>query len=147
MSEKEEFLGWVRSRLKDAEKAIHDGDAGPRLAIWSKNEPVSVFGAVKSANGQAEVRELFRRLEARFSDCKSYSYEVVAADVIGEMAYTAGYEHTHASITGEPRSYTLRVTQLYRREVGEWKVAHRHADEVPKAEESTQQAPLASLSD
>jgi ketosteroid isomerase-like protein len=24
--------------------------------------------------------------------------------------------------------YTLRATQVYRREDGEWKVAHRHAD-------------------
>ena len=147
MSDKEEFLGWVRSRLKDAEKAIHNGDAAPRLSIWSQNEPVTVFGAVKSANGQGEIRELFRRLEARFSDCTSYSYEVVAADVIGEMAYTVGYEHTQASVAGVPRSYTLRVTQLYRREDGEWKVAHRHADEAPKAEEATGQTPLAGLSD
>jgi ketosteroid isomerase-like protein len=28
------------------------------------------------------------------------------------------------------------VTQLYRREEGEWKVAHRHADTVPESEET-----------
>jgi ketosteroid isomerase-like protein len=58
----------------------------------------------------------------------SYSFEVIAADVVGDMAYTVGYEHTQASIDGEPRVYTLRVTQVYRREHGEWKVAHRHGD-------------------
>ena len=42
------------------------------------------------------------------------------------------YEHTSASVNGEPRTYTLRVTQVYRREDGEWKVAHRHADTVPE---------------
>jgi ketosteroid isomerase-like protein len=26
----------------------------------------------------------------------------------------------------------LRATQVYRRESGEWKVAHRHADTVPE---------------
>jgi ketosteroid isomerase-like protein len=46
------------------------------------------------------------------------------------MAYTAGLEHTSASVDGRPRSYTLRVTQAYRREDGEWKVAHRHGDTV-----------------
>ena len=135
MSDKEEFLGWAGSRLKDAEEAMHNGDAAPRLAIWSENDPVTVFGALKSAIGREEVRELFRFLETRFSDSRSYSYEIVAADVVGDMAYTAGYEHTQTSVTGEPRSYTLRATQIYRRENGEWKVAHRHADEVPKAEE------------
>jgi ketosteroid isomerase-like protein len=39
-------------------------------------------------------------------------------------------------VNGEPRRYTLRATQVYRREDGEWKVAHRHADTVREAEES-----------
>jgi ketosteroid isomerase-like protein len=71
---------------------------------------------------------------------------LVAADVVGDMAYTVGYEHTQASVVGEPRSYTLRSTQIYRREDGEWKVAHRHADEVPKTEEPAT-GTLAGLSD
>ena len=65
-----------------------------------------------------------------------YSYEIVAADVVGHMAYTVGYEHTQASVNGEARRYTLRATQIYRREDGEWKVAHRHADTMPAAEGS-----------
>jgi ketosteroid isomerase-like protein len=52
------------------------------------------------------------------------------------MAYTVGYEHTQASINGEPRRYSLRATQVYRREDGAWKVAHRHADTVPDVEQS-----------
>jgi ketosteroid isomerase-like protein len=126
--ERDQFLEWVRSRLRDAEVALHDGNAAPRLAIWSTNDPVTVLGAMKSATGQEEVRALFRDLETRFSDCRDHSYEIVAADVIGDVAYTVGYEHTQASVGGEPRSYTLRSTQIYRREDGEWKVAHRHAD-------------------
>jgi ketosteroid isomerase-like protein len=136
MSEREQFLEWVNTHLRDAEEALHNGDAAPRLAIWSNNDPVTVFGAWKSANGQAEVTGLFRHLETRFSDCRSYSYELVAADVIGDMAYTVGYEHTQASVGGEPRSYTLRATQIYRREDGEWKVVHRHGDEVPEGDGS-----------
>ena len=132
MSERDEFLGWVGSRLKDAETALHNGDAGPRFEIWSTREPVSVLGAWKAATGQEEVCELFRMLEDSFSDCTSYAHDVVAADVSGDMAYTVGYEHTSASINGEPRTYTLRATRVYRREDGEWKVAHRHADTVPE---------------
>lgn len=47
------------------------------------------------------------------------------------MAYTVGLEHTSVSVDGEPHTYTLRATQVYRREEGEWKVAHRHGDTVP----------------
>jgi ketosteroid isomerase-like protein len=130
MSDREEFLGWVGSRLRDAEVAVHNGDLGPRIAIWSTREPVSVLGAWFNGTGQAEVGEIFRRLERSFSDCTSYEHEVIAADVVGDMAYTVGFEHTSASVNGEPRDYTLRVTQVYRREGGAWKVAHRHADTV-----------------
>lgn len=135
MSEKAAFLEWVGSRLRDAEEALHNGDSAPRLALWSENDPVSVFGAWKSASGQEEVRELFEFLETRFSDCRSYSYEIVAADVVGDMAYTVGYEHTRASVGGSPRDYTLRSTQIYRRDNDEWKVVHRHADEVSEAKD------------
>lgn len=130
MSEREDFLEWVGARLRDAEVALHNGDSGPRRAIWSTSDPVTVFGAWMDANGAAEAFQLFGRLEDSFSDCTSYTHEVISADVSGDLAYTVGYEHTAASVQGEPRKYTLRVTQIYRRENGEWKVFHRHADTV-----------------
>ena len=128
MTERDDFLAWVNSELREAEVAVHDGDATPRRAIWSRTEPVTVFGAWRSAVGRAEIDELFTVLEQSMSDCTSYDFEIVAADVIGDLAYTVGYEHTQATVNGEPRSYTLRATQIYRREGGEWKVVHRHGD-------------------
>jgi ketosteroid isomerase-like protein len=132
VSDREEFLAWTQSRLKEAETALHNGDSSPRRAIWSLEEPVTVLGAWKSAVGQQEIDELFAELGDSFSDCTSYAFEIVAADVVGDMAYTVGYEHTQASVNGAPRTYTLRSTQVYRREGGEWKVAHRHADTLPE---------------
>jgi ketosteroid isomerase-like protein len=128
MSDRDDFLEWVRTRLYHAELALHNGDATPRLAIWSTKEPVTVLGAWKSATNYREAKELFKALEGTFSDCRSHSFELIAADVVGDIAYTVGYEHTQASVNGEPRTYTLRVTQVYRREDGAWKVAHRHGD-------------------
>jgi ketosteroid isomerase-like protein len=55
---------------------------------------------------------LFRWLGTHFSDCTAYRFE----------------------------PYTLRVTYAYRREDGEWKIVHRHADSVP----ATQGSPPAS---
>lgn len=45
--------------------------------------------------------EVFSSLERSFSDCGSYAFDLVAADVIGDMAYTVGYEHTHATVNGD----------------------------------------------
>ena len=130
MTDRDEFIAWVRSTLFDAELALHNGDAAPRRAIWSAQEPVSVLGAWRNATGQEELDELFAALGESFSECTSYAFDLQACDVVGDMAYTAGLEHTSASVNGEPRSYTLRATQVYRREGGEWKVAHRHGDTV-----------------
>jgi ketosteroid isomerase-like protein len=130
MTDRDDFLAWVKTALYDAELALHNGDAGPRRALWSGNEPVSVLGAWRAAHGQQELDQLFTALGESFSNCTSYAFELQAYDVVADMAYTVGLEHTSASVDSQPRSYTLRATQVYRREGGEWKVAHRHADTV-----------------
>ena len=130
MTDRDDFLAWVKTTLYQAELALHNGDAAPRRALWSRNEPVSVLGAWRNAHGQDELNELFTALERSFSNCTSYAFELQAYDVVSDMAYTAGLEHISTSVSGQPRTFTLRATQVYRREDGEWKVAHRHADTV-----------------
>ena len=67
LSDRDRFLAWVNSRLRDAEVAVHEGDAGPRREIWSRKEPVSVLGALNSATGRPQVDELFTWMESTFS--------------------------------------------------------------------------------
>jgi ketosteroid isomerase-like protein len=128
MDDRDEFVTWVQSDLYEAELALHNGDAAPRRALWSRREPVSVLGAWRNAFGQQEIDVLFSALGESFSDCISYEFELRSFDVVGDVAYTAGLEHSSVSVDGEPRTYTLRVTQVYRREDGNWRVAHRHGD-------------------
>lgn len=133
MGEREDFLETVLPRLTEADTALHNGDPGPRKAVWSQNDPVTVFGAARTMIGPAEITAGFDWLGTRFANCTSFEYEVVAADARGDLGYIAGIEHTTASIDGaEPQSYRLRVTTVLRRENGEWKVVHRHADPDPE---------------
>jgi ketosteroid isomerase-like protein len=139
MSERDDFLKWVDTELRDAESALHDGDPNPRLAIWSTQDPVTVFGAWLTSTTSVETQALFHRLETKFAGNVSSAFELISADAVGDLAYTIGYEHTTTHVDGELRTYTLRATQLYRRESGAWKVFHRHADAIepvsPFAEE------------
>jgi ketosteroid isomerase-like protein len=131
MSDLDDFLTTTLARQIKAEEALHNGDPAPRMAIWSTRDPVTVLGAFRTASGWDQVSQLFRWLGEHFSDCTSYRFELVAAAVSGDLASTAGDEHTSASWDGarmEP--YVLRVTHAYRREDGEWKIVHRHADSV-----------------
>jgi ketosteroid isomerase-like protein len=141
MSEVDDFLSQTVPRLTQAEIALHNGDAEPRLAMWSRNDPVTLFGAWLSDAGWDDVSRTFRLLASRFSDCTAYDIDIVAAGASGDLAYTVAYEHTTASVEGTPRTYTLRVTQIYRLEDGEWKLAHRHGDEVAAGQEPLRASP------
>ena len=87
-----------------------------------------------NARGWKEVDALFDALAARFSDCVSCEWEIVASDVRGDMGYVVAIERTTASVAGaEPSPYSLRSTTILRREDGEWKVVHRHGDAYDEA--------------
>jgi hypothetical protein len=42
VTELEEFLNDILPRQKAAENTIHDGDAGPRIQMWSREDPVTL---------------------------------------------------------------------------------------------------------
>jgi ketosteroid isomerase-like protein len=132
MSELDDFLTPTLDRQLQAEQALINGDPGPRLVMWSTQDPVTVFGAEKSVVGSEEAQQAFRWLATRFSNCTDYRFELVAAGASGDQAYTLGYERFSFSMDGGPvEPITLRVTHVYRREDGEWKIVHRHADVPP----------------
>ena len=133
MSDTDDFLTETHPRMVAELQALHNGDPEPRLAMWSIHEPVTLFGAARSGRGWSEVSGIFRSIASRWSDCTDQRIEVLAAGVSGDLAYTVALEHTSVSVDGVPADpYTLRVTQVYRREGGEWKVVHRHGDTPPK---------------
>lgn len=131
MSDVDDFLSVVVPRYVDVERAFSSGDVEPRLRMWTRREPVSVVGAAGPVRtGWAEVEKSFRWIAARFSDCTDYDLQVITADVRGDLAYVVCRERGVLRMDGEPTTLVLRVTHIYRREDGEWKNAHRHADFV-----------------
>jgi ketosteroid isomerase-like protein len=133
MSELDDFLTPTLTRQLEAEKAIHNGDPTPRMEMWSTQDPVTLFGSAgPNKSGWDEVSRNFRWVAMRFSNCTAYSFDLVAAGVSGDLAYTVGHEHISVSVDGVPAEpYTLRVTHVYRREDGAWKIVHRHGDHPP----------------
>ena len=126
----EEFL----PKHIEAERLLHAGDAQPRIDLWSRNDPVTVLGAKESARGWAQLEPLFKKVAGWFSDPVSYDFELIAAGASGDLAYIVGYERNELTVDGKPGIYTLRATHVFRREDGEWRTVHRHAD-IPPADE------------
>jgi ketosteroid isomerase-like protein len=133
VSDLDDFLAATHPRLIAELHALHNGDPKPQLEAWSTQDPVTLFGAkVPLRSGWDEISGTFRWLATRWSDCTEQRLDLVAAGVSGDLAYMVGFEHIAHSVDGVPvEPYTLRVTHIYRREQGEWNIAHRHADHVP----------------
>lgn len=128
----ESFLAEVMPVQEKAERALHDGVVGPRIALWTRVDPVTVFGAaVPVSQGWEEVQSTFDWIAARFGHCTAYEFELIAAGASGDLAYAVGFEHTTCEIDGVPTTYTLRATHVYRRERGAWRTVHRHGDAPP----------------
>lgn len=57
--------------------------------------------------------------------------EYLSIVVSGDMAFTVGIERQEGARVGDqqtPTQRALRATQIFRKEGGEWKLLHRHAD-------------------
>lgn len=102
-----------------------------------RNDPVTLFGVWLSGTGWDDVSRVFQVLASRFLTARRMTWTSSPPVWSGDLAYTVAYEHTTASVRGVPRTYTLRATQIYRREAGDWKLVHRHGDEL-----ATDQEPL-----
>jgi ketosteroid isomerase-like protein len=118
------------ARHVEAEEAFVHGDPQPRMDLWSKRDPVTLFGAIgMSESGWDKLSETFSWVASRFSDVSDFRFDVEIVEVSGDMAYTLGFERFRASVAGRPvEPVTVRVTHIYRREDREWKIVHRHAD-------------------
>jgi hypothetical protein len=66
MSDTQQFLDEMMPRIHKAETALHNGDAGPRFEMWSRTDPVTVFGAAFSPIGWTKVGAMFERIASRF---------------------------------------------------------------------------------
>jgi ketosteroid isomerase-like protein len=140
MGEVEEFRAEMVPRMTEAEEAfVTDGDAGPRMELWSRRDPVTLFGAKGMCEqGWPALSKTFPWAASRFSEVTDFRFDADVVEVVGDMAYTLGFERFSGSIAGRPVEPVLvRVTHIYRREDGEWKVVHRHADNPGPGTEMT----------
>ena len=120
----------------DAQRAFHTGDPEPNIALWTTAEPVTLFAVRgKRKIGVANVTAAFREVATWFSDLRDYEWEPVVTVVDGDLAYTVCLERYTASVHGGAvESIEYRSTHVFRREDGDWRAVHRHADRQPVAD-------------
>ena len=75
-----------------------------------EQNPVTLFGADATKQGAEEVRQFFHLVASWFTNCTAYHFDLVAAEVNGDLAYTIGFEHVSASFRGGPAADQGRVS-------------------------------------
>ena len=108
------------------------GDPEPYIDCWVESEDVTLFGAWGPIErGHRQLTDTFRWVGSRFTGGRLVPEDTVAF-ASGDLAYTVGFERGEVSVDGGPaRPMTIRVTHVYRRIDGAWRLVHRHADFPP----------------
>ncbi|KQV88963.1 nuclear transport factor 2 family protein [Pelomonas sp. Root1237] len=93
-----------------------------------------VRGAVAVKERQAKDAEAFDE------GTQSSRFEIFHSAADHEVGYWTGLQHARVQIKGKDEllSMTLRVTEVFRREDGEWKIVHRHADMLAEPQEKAE---------
>ena len=108
-----------------------NGDAGPLAEIWSHGVAVTTMHPIGGREvGWDKVRDAWEQVAKLASDGQVRLGDQLI-QVVGDMAYELGTEQGQAKLGGQQVSIEHRVTNIYRRESGAWKIVHHHTDVSP----------------
>jgi NAD(P)H-dependent FMN reductase/ketosteroid isomerase-like protein len=111
--------------------AYISGDAPALRAIVTDHEPATFFGPDGGcARGVEEVTRSFDKGAEAFEAGSTGCFDVLQSHASGDLAFWTGHQRAEVHMKGKPAPVpmTLRTTEIFRREDGEWKLIHRHAD-------------------
>jgi ketosteroid isomerase-like protein len=113
--------------------AITNGDPEIYKRLYSRRDDVTLanpFGP--PVCGWSHVSATLDRAAANYRDGQAVGFENISTIVTRDLAYTVEIESYQARVGGaeETASVAVRVTTVFRREDGAWRVVHRHADPI-----------------
>lgn len=116
-----------------------NGDPAPYSALWSHADDVTVMGGFGSyVVGWEQVRQNTEVAASRFRGGHLVGVEELAVGHDGDLAYAVWIERGEVRVEGqpEPGRLAVRVTHLFRREAGTWRIIHRHGDPITEIREA-----------
>jgi ketosteroid isomerase-like protein len=112
---------------------ITNGNPGVYKSLYSRSDDVTLsnpFGP--PVRGWNDVSERLDHAAEQYRDGEAVSFENVSTIIAADLAYTVEVESYRARVGGaaEMTPVSVRVTTVFRREDGVWKLLHRHADPI-----------------
>lgn len=114
-----------------ASTAYVPGDPAPLLDISVNTDPANIYPPTGAVVVGAEAVNDGNTAGARtFSPPAQNRFEILHSGADGDLGYWTGVQRSTVKLTDQPEPVTmsLRVTELFRRFDGEWKLFHRHSD-------------------
>jgi ketosteroid isomerase-like protein len=116
--------------------AFVKGDPEPLKNLYSRRDDVVIanpFGP--PAKGWEKAAETMDRAATNFRDGEASGFERVTEYATADLGYILEIERFRSKIGGGDKlvPFALRVTTIFRREEGAWRIIHRHADPITSA--------------
>lgn len=127
-----DFESFMKVRLQASTDFV-EGKFEPLEKISVLKSPATIFPPpgifVQGAN---EVNKFNEKGAANFLPGAKNEFEVMHQDADEHIAYWTGIQRSTVKMKGQDDDiiFNLRVTEIFRKENGEWKLMHRHADKL-----------------
>ena len=120
----------LAARAATAHEHLMRGDIGgyrQAIEVTSDFLLMDPFGGRPSGPPQSDAH--WDRIGRFFRDGHAASFELVGAYRSADLIVLVANERAHVAVGSlAAQDWSLRVTLVFRRENGSWKLAHRHAD-------------------
>jgi ketosteroid isomerase-like protein len=120
--------------FEDATSRFLNGDSSKWKQLLSSRDDATVLGAWGGFDkGPAQVRPRYEWSASRLTDIGSrIRVEYLASGVSGDLAFTVAIERgeIRRPDLDKPATVEMRVTDVFAKEGGKWKLLHRHADTI-----------------
>ena len=126
-------LGHIIEQYHRAVFAFVQGDPEPYKKLSSRRGDVTLANPLgPPARGWNQVEEALDRAASQLHGGEPIRSERISEVVTEDLAYTLEIERTAIKAGGSDQiaQVSLRVTTIFRREDGEWRIVHRHADPI-----------------
>jgi ketosteroid isomerase-like protein len=141
----DEEIANLTQRTAEANSALVRGDIDRYIALTRHSEDYTLmapFGGAPAYGFDASSESRARM--ARFFKSGTLNQELVATYNSGDLAVLVTVERARAAIAELPeQNWSLRVTQVFRRDEAGWHLVHRHADPLVSSVSLEQAAALA----
>jgi ketosteroid isomerase-like protein len=104
------------------------GDSSSMSDAWSHTGKVTAMHPIGGREVSWEAIKKSFDMVGQLASEGEVALKDQIINVIGDVAYEIGTEHGHFKVAGNPVSVDQRVTNIYQRQVGDWKMIHHHAD-------------------